>query len=157
VESFWQANMDLLGEKSELKMYDSSWRIYSANPPRPPHYTAATAKVKSSIISEGCLIFGEVKNSVIFPDVYVGKGVVVKNSVIMAGVHIEDNAVIDKAIIGRKAVIKQGATVSAAHELDGQKIVVIAADMVIPPHTTITASISCLVNEELCRREEEQL
>ena len=157
VESFWQANMDLLGEKSELKMYDPSWRIYSANPPRPPHYTAATAKVKSSIVSEGCLIFGEVKNSVIFPDVYIGKGAVVKNAVIMAGVHIEENVVIDKAIVGRKAVIKQGATISATHEPDGQKIVVVAADMVIPPHTTINTSVSCLANEEYCRKEEEQL
>ena len=100
---------------------------------------------------------GSVKNSVIFPDVYIGKGAVVKNSVIMAGVHIEDNGVIDKAIIGRKAVIKQGATVSAAHELDGQKIVVVAADMVIPPHAAIKTSISCSANEEFCRREEEEL
>ena len=91
VESLWQANMDLLDEKSELDMYDPNWRIYSANPPRPPHYTAVTAKVKSSIISEGCLIFGEVKNSVIFPDVHIGKGAVITNSVVMAGVHIEEN------------------------------------------------------------------
>jgi glucose-1-phosphate adenylyltransferase len=157
VESFWQANMDLLGEKSQLNMYDSNWRIYSANPPRPPHYIAATAKVKSSIISEGCLAFGQVKNSVIFPDVYIGEGAVVKNSVIMAGAHIEDNVVIDKAIIGRKTVIKQGAVVSAAHELDGQQIVVVAADMVIPPHTIIKTSISRSANEEFCGKEEEQL
>lgn len=157
VESFWQANMDLLGEKSELKMYDPSWRIYSANPPRPPHYTAATAKIKSSIVSEGCLIFGEVKNSVVFPDVYIGKGAVVKNAVIMAGAHIEDNVVIDKTIVGSKAVIKQGAIISAAHELDGQQIVVVAADMVIPPYTTVKASISCQANEEFCGKEAEGL
>ena len=157
VESLWQANMDLLDEKSELDMYDPSWRIYSANPPRPPHYTAATAQVKNSIIGEGCLVFGEVTNSVIFPDVYIGKGASVKNSVIMVGVHIEDNAVIDKAIVGRKAVIKQGATVSAAQGQDGQEIVLVAAEMIIPPHTTIGMSVSCLTNEELCGEGEGEL
>ncbi|MBP2626882.1 MAG: Glucose-phosphate adenylyltransferase [Firmicutes bacterium] len=156
VESLWQANMDLLDEKSELNMYDSSWRIYSANPPRPPHYTAATANVKNSIISEGCLVLGEVTNSVIFPDVYIGAGAVVKNSVIMAGVHIEGNVTISKAIIGRKAVIKQGATVSASasQKQDEQEIVVVAADMIIPPHSKIRTNLSCLTNEELCRKEE---
>ena len=159
VESLWQANMDLLDEKSELNMYDSDWRIYSANPPRPPHYTAASAKVNSSMISEGCLVYGEVKNSVIFPDVYIGKGATVKNSVIMTGVHIEDNVVIDKAIIGRKAVIKQGATVSALvpEQQSEQHIVVVAADMIIPPHSTIRMSVSCLTNEEFCGKEETQL
>jgi len=158
VESLWQANMDLLDEKSELNMYEPSWRIYSANPPRPPHYTAATGKVNSSIISEGCLIYGEVKNSVIFPDVYIGKGASVQNSVIMAGVYIEDNVTINKAIVGRKTVIKQGTTVAALplQEKADQDIVVIAAEMIIPPYSTIRTSISCLTNEDYCGKEDGQ-
>lgn len=152
MESLWQANMDLLDEKSELDMHDSNWRIYSANPPRPPHYTAATAKVNSSIISEGCLVYGEVKNSVIFPDVYVGKGASVTNSVIMTGVRIEDNVIIDKAIIGRKAVLKQGAIVAPGHS-DSQKIVVVAADMIINAHGTMSTSANLPLNTELLRKE----
>jgi glucose-1-phosphate adenylyltransferase len=155
VESYWQANMDLLGEESELNMYDPKWRIYSANPPRPPHYTAATAKVKNSIIAEGCLIFGEVENSVIFRDVYVGQGARVKNSIIMSGAHIEDNVVIDKAIIGRKTVLKQGAVVTSENLEGNQEIVVLDADMIIPPYTTIGRSISCnLTEDDYCKREE---
>ncbi len=155
VESYWQANMDLLGEKPELNLYDSKWRIYSSNPPRPPHYTSTTAKITNSIIAEGCLILGEVENSVLFPDVYVGPGAKVKNSIIMSGAHIEDHVVTDKAIIGRKTVLKQG-TVVAAKKLDGQqKIVVLDIDMIIPPHTTIEASLSCSPPEDaLCKREE---
>jgi len=157
VESLWQANMDLLDEESELDMYDANWRIYSSNPPRPPHYTAATAKVKSSIISEGCLVYGEVNNSVIFPDVYIGAGAVVKNSVIMAGVVIEDNVVINKAIVGRKAVVKRGATVSAPpQQHNKQAIVVVAANMIIPLDSTIGMSVSCRTNEELCGKEEDE-
>jgi glucose-1-phosphate adenylyltransferase len=155
IESYWQANMDLLGEESELRMYDSKWRIYSANPPRPPHFTSETGKVKNSIISDGCIILGEVENSVIFRDVYVGKGAKVKNSIIMSGVHIEENVVIDKAIIGRKVVIKQGATVAAEDVKGKQEIVVLDVNMMIPPHTTIRESISCSpAEDELCKRGE---
>ncbi|WP_378951691.1 glucose-1-phosphate adenylyltransferase [Pelosinus sp. sgz500959] len=155
IESLWQANMDLLDEKSQLTMYDSKWRIYSANPPRPPHYLAGTAKVNRSIVSEGCLVFGEVQNSVIFPDVYIGKGAIVKNSVVMAGAHIENHVVIDHAIIGRKVVLKQGATVSPEQQETGEeKIIVVAADMIIPPHSTIRESISCPVNEDGCEEED---
>lgn len=156
VESLWQANMDLLAEEPELNMNDSSWRIYSSNPPRPPHYTAATGKVNSSIIGEGCLIYGEVKNSVIFPDVYVGKGARVTNAVIMTGVRIEDNVVIDKAIIGRKAVLKEGAKVASPQQLNNHNIMVVAADMTIPAHSTVNKSTAVPLNEELLGKEDGQ-
>lgn len=152
IESLWQANMDLLVEESELNMNDSSWRIYSSNPPRPPHYTAATAKVNSSIISEGCLVYGKVKNSVIFPDVYIGKDACITNSVVMTGVYIEDNVVIDKAIIGRKAVLKEGAKVAVLGQ-DNHKIIVVAADTTIPAHSTVSESIAISLNEELLGKE----
>lgn len=155
VESYWQANMDLLGEESELNMYDPKWRIYSANPPRPPHYTSATAKVRNSIISEGCLVLGEVENSVIFRDVYIGEGAKIKDSIIMSSVHIEDNVVIDKAIIGRKTVLKQGSIVAADQVAGEQEIVVLDADMMIPPHTKVVGSISCiLTDDDMCKRGE---
>ena len=155
VESYWQANMDLLGAESELNMYDPKWRIYSANPPRPPHYTSATAKVRNSIISEGCLVLGEVENSVIFRDVYIGEGAKIKDSIIMSSVHVEDNVVINKAIIGRKTVLKQGSVVAADKVAGEQEIVVLDADMMIPPHTKVVGSISCiLTDDDMCKRGE---
>ena len=152
IESLWQANMDLLAEESELNMNDPSWRIYSSNPPRPPHYTAATAKVNSSIISEGCLVYGKVKNSVIFPDVYIGKDACITNSVVMTGVYIEDNVVIDKAIIGRKAVLKEGAKVAVLGQ-DNHKIIVVAAETSIPAHSIVSESTASPLNEELLGKE----
>lgn len=142
VESYWEANMDLLDEQSTLQLYDRSWRIYSVNPPRPPHYMAAGSRVKNSIVSEGCMVFGEVENSIIFPDVYIGKGVSIKNSIIMAGVHIEETVSIDKAIVGRKALIKTGTKIGAP-QLDGrQEIIVVAGDIIVPAHSRVTENIS---------------
>ncbi|HEY3424584.1 MAG TPA: glucose-1-phosphate adenylyltransferase, partial [Negativicutes bacterium] len=87
VQSFWEANMDLLADEPELDLYDPQWRIYAVNPTRPPHYVGAAAKVTRSLVSEGCAVFGEVDHSVLFPGVHIGEGASVKDSVIMPYVH----------------------------------------------------------------------
>lgn len=148
IESYWEANMDLLDEESTLRLYDSSWRIYAVNPPRPPHYMAPSAKVTNSIVSEGCLIAGQVENSIIFPNARIASGAKVKDSIIMADVHIEENAVVDKAIIGRGASLKKGSAIGAMPQEDGSKeIVVIGAEVTIPGHSKIETSVSSSLKE----------
>lgn len=140
LESFWEANMDLLADPPEFDLYDPAWRIYSVNPVQPPHYLAATAKVTSSIISEGCQIFGEVEHSVVFPGVYIGAGTKVTNSVIMPDVKIEADVIIDKAIIGRNAFISAGSCVIGGTVDGQQEIVVVAEDRVVLPETEVQVS-----------------
>lgn len=108
IKSLWEANMDLLKDDNELNLYDRKWRIYSVNPVSPPHYVSEDACVKSSLLDEGCIVHGNVENSVLFPDVYVGKGARIVDSVIMSNVRIEDGAVIERAIVGEDLVIKAG-------------------------------------------------
>ena len=105
IESLWQANMDLLDDNNKLNIYDTKWRIYSVNPTMPPQYIACNSNVKGSLVVEGCIVFGEVTNSVLFPSVHVGKNTVVTDSVIMPNVKIGDNVVIKRAIIGSGAKI----------------------------------------------------
>ncbi|MDF2634856.1 MAG: Glucose-phosphate adenylyltransferase, partial [Pelosinus sp.] len=129
VESFWEANMDLLADDPELDLYNPNWRIYSVNPTRPPHYIGATATVTRSLVSEGCSIFGEVENSVIFPGVRIEEGARVKDSIIMPYVTIGAHAQIYRGIIGRKCLIEGGAVIgSMSHE----GICVIDENIVIP-------------------------
>jgi glucose-1-phosphate adenylyltransferase len=113
VESYWEANMDLLGDEPSLDLYDSTWRIYSVNPAQPPHFVADTAKVVCSMITEGCQVLGEVENSVLFPGVTIGEGAKVKDSIIMPYAVIGANSIITKAIIGRKSVVEAGAQLGA--------------------------------------------
>lgn len=107
IESLWEANMDLLKDDNELNLYDNEWRIYSINPVRPAQYIGAHASVKSSLIVEGCIVHGEVENSVLFPGVFVGKNTVIKNSVIMPNTKIGENVIIDKAIVGNNVTIRR--------------------------------------------------
>jgi glucose-1-phosphate adenylyltransferase len=133
IDSFWEANMDLLTDPPQFDLFDPKWRIYSVNPVQPPHYLAPTGKVKSSIISEGCRIFGEVEHSVVFPGVYIGAGTKVTHSVIMPDVKIENNVVIDKAIIGRNAFITAGSQVACRPAGEHQEIAVVAQEQVVLP------------------------
>lgn len=111
VDSYWEANMDLLDDNPSLDMFNADWRIYSVNPTRPPHYIAPGAKVTRSLVSEGCTILGTVDHCVIFPGVYVAEGVQITNSIIMPYVQIGRHAGIDRAVVMRRCVIEERAQV----------------------------------------------
>ncbi|MCM1991692.1 glucose-1-phosphate adenylyltransferase [Oceanirhabdus seepicola] len=108
VKSLWEANMDLLKENNKLNIHDPNWNIYSNNPIGPPHYISESGKVKSAILNDGCIINGEINNSVLFPGVYVGKNSKITDSVIMPGAKIEDNVTINKAIVMKNVIVKSG-------------------------------------------------
>lgn len=111
IASLYDANMDLLGERPEFDITDTGWRLHSRNPIAPPHYIGENGKVVNSIVSLGCVIEGEVENSVLSNNVVIKKGAVVKNSVIFSDTVIEEGARIECAIIdeqvsvGKKAVV----------------------------------------------------
>ena len=121
VDSFWEANMDLLKKENELNLYDDSWRIYSVNSASPPQYIGKDAVVKNSLVTEGCTILGQAENSILFEGVQVGKNTIIKNSVIMPNVIIGDNVIIEKAIIASNAIIEREARIG-----DGVEIAVVA-------------------------------
>lgn len=106
VDSLWEANMDLLSDNPPLNLNDTSWRIFTRNPNQPAQYVAPGAKVSSCIINEGCIVYGEVKHSVLFYGVEVGEGSVITDSVIMPKVKIGKNVRIHKAIISENTVIE---------------------------------------------------
>lgn len=122
IESLWQANMDLLNEENELNLYDEEWKIYSANQESPAQYVGEYARVRNSLVVDGCTVKGDVENSILFQGVNIGKKTIIKDSVIMPNAVIGDNVIIDKAIIGSEAVIRRGCRIG-----DGTDITVIAA------------------------------
>lgn len=128
VSSLWEANMDLLKEDPELNLHDSSWRVYSVNPAMPPHFIADSAKVSSSLISEGAMIYGEVENSVIFSGVKIAKGAKVVNSVVMPFTTIGENAYVDKVVVGQNCEISGNARVISS---DGSIMVVPEGEAVL--------------------------
>ena len=113
VESLWQANMDILDDK-ELDLYNikKDWKIYSEDTLGKPQLIGKDASVKNSLVTQGCVVNGEVEGSVLFNNVNVGEGAKVIDSVLMPGVLIEEGAVVKKAIIDEGVVIKAGTVVN---------------------------------------------
>lgn len=151
VESYWQANMDLLGDEPALNLYDASWRIYSVSPTQPPHFAAAAARITCSMVTEGCRIFGEVENSVLFPGVYIGEGARVKDSIIMPYASVGANAIITRSIIGRKSVIEAGAQLGADDITDEEANRWFSGITLIGDNLTITSETKIKRNALLAR------
>ena len=116
IESLWESNMDLLDPNVTLALADENWKIYSRNPVVAPHYVSPTGVVQNSLISDGCIIEGNVDFSVLFSNVTIAPGAVVNDSILMPGVVVEEGAVIQYAIVSENAVIKKNAVVGARPE-----------------------------------------
>ncbi len=116
IESLWESNMDLLDPNVTLDLADENWKIYSRNPVVAPHYVSPTGVVQNSLISDGCIIHGNVDFSVLFSNVTIAPGAIVNDSILMPGVVVEEGAVIQYAIVSENAVIKKNAVVGARPE-----------------------------------------
>jgi len=126
IDSLWESNMDLLDDKNELDLGDSSWKIYTEDITTLPHYVGADADIKRAFITQGCVIDGEVKNSVLFTGAKVGKHAKVLDTVLMPNVIVEDGAIINRALIADGVRIGKGAVVGSA---DSEHIKLVAKDV----------------------------
>lgn len=111
VQSFWEAHMDLLSVNTNPILKDEEWIIYTNGMSQPPMYLDGKATLHQSIISEGCKVYGEVENSVLFYGVTVGKGAVIKDSVILPNTIIGENAEIYRSVVGGGSFIAANAKV----------------------------------------------
>lgn len=136
IESFWEANMDLLSEDNDLNIHDNEWRIYTVNAMLPPQYIGPEASINNAMLNEGCTVFGEVSNCVLFQGVHVGKNSKITDSVILPNTKIGNNVVIDKAIIGSNVTIRRNSQIG-----NGDDIIVIEGGKDIKVDSKITANL----------------
>ncbi len=114
IDSLWEANMDLLDKKNELDLSDPTWKIYTEDVTTLPHYVGAEADIKRAFITQGCVIEGEVKNSVLFTGAKVGAGAKIIDSVLMPGVSVEEGAVVTRTLVADGVKIGKEAVVGSA-------------------------------------------
>lgn len=149
ISSLWEANMDLLYKDSGLELNDENWKIYARSTAEPPHYTGDNAVIVNSMITEGCVIKGTVRNSVISPSVTIGEGAIIENSAVMPGAVIESGAVVKYSIIGQNAVVgsaaKVGETLHAPK--DGEwEIAVVGPNAIVQTEQVVPAG--AMIGEE---------
>ena len=143
--SYWEANMELIDLIPEFNLYEEFWKIYTKCDTIEPQYIAPGAHVERCIIGEASEIHGEVINSVIGPNVYIGEGTVVRDSIIMKDTSIGKNVTIDKSIIAENCRIEDGVTLGIGEEAPNKLnesvysfgLVTIGDDSVIPENVSV--------------------
>lgn len=123
IDSLWEANMDLLQDNNELDLNDPTWKIYTEDVTTLPQYVGPDADIQSSFITQGCLVGGEVKNSVLFTGARIGSGAKIIDSVLMPGVIVEEGAVVQRALVADGIKIGKNAVVGSA---DSENIELVA-------------------------------
>ena len=103
--------MDLLGKEPALQLGDNDWKILSRHENAPPQIIGPNGVVENASITEGCAIYGTVRNSVLGENVQVMEGAVVVDSVLMGDCVIGEGAVVEYAILDRNVAIGAGARV----------------------------------------------
>ena len=138
IDSLWDANMDMLTDDSGMALHDKDWPIYTRSPVRPPHYTGPNATFEHSIVSDGCEIYGQVENSVLFHSVTVEEGAKVRYSILMPGAVVKAGAVVEYSIIAENATICENAVVGTPPGGDDWGVAVVAQNIKIGASATIT-------------------
>ena len=122
VESYYKTNMDFLKKDIRNYFFREYPDVYSKVEDLPPAKYNAGSKVSNSIVSSGCIINGQITDSIVFKEVYVGNNCVIKNSIILNDVYIGDNTYIENCIVESRDTIR--ANSSYVGKPDDIKIVV---------------------------------
>lgn len=108
ISMFYQCNMEMIEPTVKEEVFDKGGRIFTKVKDETPTKYNEEAVVKHSIVADGCIIEGEVYNSVLSRGVKVAKGCVVKNSIIMQDTKLEENVVVSSVVLDKEVVIKEG-------------------------------------------------
>lgn len=117
LDSYYQTNLEFLGDRPPLDLSDSDWVIHTQSADRPPVRIEGGAQVEESLVANGCNVAGRVVRSVLFPGVSVPAGAEIRDSIVMHDVVVGKDAVIDRAIVDKEAWVGDGARVG--HGDDG--------------------------------------
>ena len=149
LNSYWEANMELIDIVPEFNLYDEYWKIYTRSEMLPPQYMSPDSYVEKSIIGAGSSIYGKVINSVIGCGVVIGKDTVVKDSIIMNNTEIAENCELNKVIAAEDVKIMSGVKLGIGEEVDNETdphiynhgIVTVGEKSVIPSNVTVGKNV----------------
>jgi len=143
VDSYWEANMELIGITPELNLYDDSWPIWTKQEQLPPAKFIfddedRRGMATDAMVSGGCIISGaHVRHSLIFSNVTIDSYTKVESSVVLPDVTIGKNCKIDHAIIDKGCNIPDGTIIGHNKEDDKKRyyvspngIVLVTPDMI---------------------------
>ncbi|MEE1012940.1 MAG: glucose-1-phosphate adenylyltransferase subunit GlgD [Clostridia bacterium] len=110
IKSFFNANLAILnkGTRDELFGLKTDMPIYTKVKDTVPTKYGKGAEVSNSIVADGCVIEGSVKNCILFRGVHVGKGASLENCIVMQNSQIMDNCMMANVIFDKEVVLRSG-------------------------------------------------
>lgn len=127
IDSYWAANLELIGVTPDLNLYDTEWPIWTHQEQLPPAKFVfddidRRGMAVDSMVSGGCIISGAiVRHSLLFSNVLVNEHASVEDSVILPNVVINERVKIRKAVIDKGCVIPEGMEIGFDLEVDRQR------------------------------------
>ncbi|WP_407269882.1 glucose-1-phosphate adenylyltransferase subunit GlgD [Radiobacillus sp. PE A8.2] len=115
MKDYYDSSMDLLNNRSTRKMLHAPHEIYTKLKDEPPTVYGENTVVTNSLIANGCIIEGEVENSIVFRGVHVKKGAVVKNSIVMQRCEINENVYIDGIILDKEVILDRNVSLTTTN------------------------------------------
>lgn len=118
-QDYYTSSMELINDGSvRAQLFGMKNRpIYTKVRNSAPTYYSPEAKVKNSLIADGCQIFGEVENSIIFRGTKIGKGTVVKNCILFQDTFTGENVKLNCVIADKNVVIRDNKNLSGDETL----------------------------------------
>ena len=110
IQSYFEANMRLLDKHVRDEVFDPQRPVYTKLRDDMPARYGFDAKICDSLIADGCMIEGEVKNSIIFRGVRIGKGAKVENCILMQSCQVDKNCSLGYIVADKNVHIKEGRT-----------------------------------------------
>ena len=113
---YFNHSMELIRDAGVRKeLFETKNRpIYTKVRNSAPAKYADGAKVKNSLIADGCIIEGQVENSILFRGVKIGKNTVVKNSILFQDTYTGDSVSLNCVLTDKDVLIRDGVTLSGA-------------------------------------------
>jgi len=114
IDAYWAANMELIGVKPDLNLYDRTWPIWTYQEQTPPAKFVfdeddRRGQAVDSMISGGCVISGaKIRHSLVFSNVRVNSYTTVQDSIILPQANIGRHCRITKAIIEKSCEVPEG-------------------------------------------------
>jgi len=142
IEAYFESNMDLISVSPLLNLYDAEWPIHTYHAPFPPAKTVfdesdgegRRGKALESLISGGCIISGgEVKRSLVSPDVIIDNFAQVDDTIVFEGVRVREGARIRRTIIDKESEIPPGMEIGYDLKEDAKKFTVTESGIVVVP------------------------
>jgi len=114
IDAYWAANMELIGVKPDLNLYDKTWPIWTYQEQTPPakfvfDSDKRRGQAVDSMVSGGCVISGaKVRHSLLFSNVRVNSYTTLQDTIVLPEVNIGRHCRITKAIIEKGSEVPEG-------------------------------------------------